>query len=137
MMPPIQQFAALADETRCRVLDLLHARPRPVHELAAEFAISRPAISRHLRVLREAGLVREEKRGRENVYAMDPARLDPAGEWLARFAPLPVTEPVELEPAELAPNLPAAPSLAAERKQARARPKAAHAAMPDLFGFVG
>lgn len=76
------QFAALADATRCRVIELLHEKPRPVHDLAAAFSISRPAISRHLRVLKEAGLVKEEKRGRENVYALQRHRLRPPSDWL-------------------------------------------------------
>ncbi len=84
-MHPVAQFAALGDETRCRVLGLLHERARPVHELAAEFDISRPAISRHLRVLKQAGLVREEKRGRENVYALETAALVRLDKWLGEF----------------------------------------------------
>jgi len=84
-MPPIEQFSALADATRCHVLELLRERPRPVHELAAAFAISRPAISRHLKVLKDAGLVREEKRGRENVYAFQPDELVKLDRWLAGF----------------------------------------------------
>src|SRR4051794_37468009 len=84
-MTPVIQFAALADSTRCRVLELLNERPRPVHELAGAFSISRPAISRHLRVLKEAELVREEKRGRENVYALDIARLDDIKAWLGEL----------------------------------------------------
>lgn len=78
------QFAALADATRCRVVELLHEKPRPVHDLAAAFSISRPAISRHLRVLKEAGLVKEEKRGRENVYSLQRQRLRPPSDWLTR-----------------------------------------------------
>lgn len=117
-MAPIAQFAALADETRCRVLELLCARPRPVHELAEEFAISRPAISRHLRVLKEAGLVREEKRGRENVYAFRPTGLGAAGRWLGRFG----------SPAVARPRL-------ERRPKAKARPSAPPA-MPDLFDFT-
>ena len=61
-MTPAIQFAALADETRCALVDLLRERPRPVHELAAAFSISRPAISRHLRVLKDAGLIDEDAR---------------------------------------------------------------------------
>ena len=71
-------FSALADPTRLRVLEMLHERSRPVHELAAAFDISRPAISRHLRVLKEAGLVREVKKGRENVYSLQAQKLQPA-----------------------------------------------------------
>ena len=75
-------FSALADATRIRVLEMLHERSRPVHELAAAFDISRPAISRHLRVLKEAGLVRELKKGRENVYSLQAQKLQPAVQWL-------------------------------------------------------
>ena len=83
-MNPVVQFAALADPTRCRVLELLHERPMPVHELAAAFSISRPAISRHLRVLKEASLVREEKQGRENRYSLQRQQLRPMADWLDR-----------------------------------------------------
>jgi DNA-binding transcriptional ArsR family regulator len=83
-MNPVVLFAALADPTRCRVLELLHERPMPVHELAAAFSISRPAISRHLRVLREASLVREEKQGRENLYSLQRQQLRPMADWLDR-----------------------------------------------------
>jgi DNA-binding transcriptional ArsR family regulator len=83
-MNPVVLFAALADPTRCRVLELLHERPMPVHELAAAFSISRPAISRHLRVLKEARLVREEKQGRENRYSLQRQQLRPMADWLDR-----------------------------------------------------
>jgi DNA-binding transcriptional ArsR family regulator len=83
-MNPVVLFSALADPTRCRVLEMLHERPMPVHELAAAFAISRPAISRHLRVLKEAMLVREEKHGRENVYSLQRQQLRPMVDWLDR-----------------------------------------------------
>lgn len=83
-MPPALQFAALADETRCALVELLRERPRPVHELAATFAISRPAISRHLRVLKDAGLVGEERAGRENVYTLKRHRLRRLVTWLDR-----------------------------------------------------
>jgi DNA-binding transcriptional ArsR family regulator len=79
---PSLQFFALADETRCALVDLLRERPRPVHELAAAFPISRPAISRHLRILKEAGLIGEERAGRENVYALKRHRLRQLGIWL-------------------------------------------------------
>ena len=81
-MSPVDQFAALADPTRLRVVELLSEKPRPVHELAAAFAISRPAISRHLKVLKDAALVKEEKHGRENVYALQRQKLKPASDWL-------------------------------------------------------
>ncbi|WP_055048730.1 ArsR/SmtB family transcription factor [Devosia sp. A16] len=75
-------YSALADPTRLRVLELLHAKARPVHELAAAFDISRPAISRHLRVLKEAGLVQEVKQGRENLYSFQRDELKPGIAWL-------------------------------------------------------
>ena len=86
-MPPVRQFAALGDLTRCRMLELLRERPRPVHELAGAFDISRPAISRHLRVLKEAGLVREEKHGRENVYAFEASEIVRLDRWLTGLRP--------------------------------------------------
>jgi len=94
-MPPVTLFAALSDPSRCHVLELLRERARPVHELAAEFDISRPAISRHLRVLKEAGLVREEKRGRENVYILEAGQFLGADRWLQAFraAPRPERRP--------------------------------------------
>lgn len=75
-------YSALADPTRLRVLELLHDKARPVHELAAAFEISRPAISRHLRVLKEAGLVQELKQGRENLYSFQRDELKPGIAWL-------------------------------------------------------
>lgn len=75
-------FSALADPTRRAILERLAESPLPVHDVAASFPWSRPAISRHLRVLREAGLVHEERRGRERVYAVDRARLEPVASWL-------------------------------------------------------
>jgi DNA-binding transcriptional ArsR family regulator len=81
-MTPSVQFAALADDTRCALIDLLRERPRPVYELAAAFSISRPAISRHLRVLKDAGLIAEERSGRENVYSLKRQRLRALSTWL-------------------------------------------------------
>lgn len=75
-------YSALADPTRLRVLELLHDKPRPVHELAGAFDISRPAISRHLRVLKEAGLVQEVKQGRENLYSFQRHELKAGIAWL-------------------------------------------------------
>jgi len=83
-MSLVDLFSALADPTRCRVVEMLHERPRPVHDLAAAFDISRPAISRHLKVLKDAGLVVEEKAGRENVYSLQRAQLKPMQDWLEK-----------------------------------------------------
>lgn len=83
-MSLVNLFSALADPTRCRVVEMLHERSRPVHELAAAFDISRPAISRHLKVLKDAGLLVEEKSGRENLYSLQRARLKPMQDWLEK-----------------------------------------------------
>jgi DNA-binding transcriptional ArsR family regulator len=80
---PISQFGALADATRCQIVEMLLAEPQPVHRLTEAFPISRPAISRHLRVLRDAGIVREKRRGRENVYVVQLAALDKVRAWIA------------------------------------------------------
>ncbi len=78
-------FAALADPTRRRLLELLAAGERSAGELAAEFDISRPGVSRHLRVLREAGLVQARGVGQRRLYSVDPAPLDEVDAWLARW----------------------------------------------------
>ena len=76
-------FAALADPTRRRLLELLVTGERSAGELAAEFGISRPGVSRHLRVLREAGLVRARGDGQRRLYSVDPEPLAEVAEWLA------------------------------------------------------
>jgi len=76
-------FRALADETRRELLVLLAREPQSVHALAARFAVSRPAISRHLGVLRRAGLVREEKVGRERVYTLEQGPLEEVAQYVA------------------------------------------------------
>lgn len=81
-MPPIAVLVALADPTRCRILEILRDGAQPVHGLAASFKISRPAISRHLRVLKSAKLIKEKKAGRENHYALTPQRLAAVSTWL-------------------------------------------------------
>jgi DNA-binding transcriptional ArsR family regulator len=78
-------FAALADPTRRRLLELLAAGERSAGELAREFEISRPGVSRHLRVLREAGLVRARGDGQRRLYSVDPGPLDEVDAWLARW----------------------------------------------------
>ena len=67
---PADAFEALGDPQRRTILRLLGEHERSVGELAAELPISRPAVSRHLRVLREAGLVREHARGTRRIYAL-------------------------------------------------------------------
>ncbi|HSJ94527.1 MAG TPA: metalloregulator ArsR/SmtB family transcription factor [Gaiellaceae bacterium] len=76
---------AVADPIRRRVLELVRDREVPAGELADAFPVSRPAVSRHLRVLREAGLVRERREGRLRLYRADPAPLAELREWLERY----------------------------------------------------
>ena len=83
--PPIAIYSALADATRCRIVEILRDGAIPVHALADAFSISRPAISRHLRVLKTAGLVIEVKKGRENLYTLKSAKLLGAVKWLSSF----------------------------------------------------
>ncbi len=75
-------FAAVADPARREVLSALARSELSAGEVAALFPISRPAVSRHLRVLREAGLVRDELIGRRRVYRLDPDGLAPMTSWL-------------------------------------------------------
>jgi DNA-binding transcriptional ArsR family regulator len=81
----VEAAAAIADPIRRRVLELVRDRELAAGELAAEFDVSRPAVSRHLRVLREAGLVRERRQGRLRLYTADPAALGELREWLERY----------------------------------------------------
>jgi len=78
-------FEALADPTRRRLLELLAGGERSAGELAEEFAISRPGVSRHLRVLREAGLVRARGDGQRRLYSVDVGPLAEVEDWLDRW----------------------------------------------------
>jgi DNA-binding transcriptional ArsR family regulator len=66
-------LGALGDPTRRAIFELVAAGPKAVGELACELPISRPAVSQHLRVLKDAGLVRDEARGTRRLYRVDPA----------------------------------------------------------------
>lgn len=77
-------FRAVADPVWRAILDQLRAGPRPVHDIAREFPISRPAISRHLRVLRAAHLLSEQRQGRERLYRYEPTPLIALDDWLER-----------------------------------------------------
>lgn len=74
-MPDVDVFSALANPVRREILVRLKKGPRAVNELASGFDLGRPAISEHLQVLRKAKLVREEPRGRERFYHLDPRPL--------------------------------------------------------------
>ena len=78
-------FAALADPTRRAVLERLAAGPRAVGELAEGLPVSRPAVSQHLKVLKEAGLVSDRQDGARRIYAIDPKGLGGMRAWLDQF----------------------------------------------------
>jgi DNA-binding transcriptional ArsR family regulator len=78
-------FGALSNPVRRALLEHLQDGPRAVNDLAGEFTLGRPAVSEHLQVLRQAGLIREEKRGRERYYHLDPRPLAEVREWLHPF----------------------------------------------------
>jgi DNA-binding transcriptional ArsR family regulator len=78
-------FRAVADPTRRAILDRLRRGGLPVGELAAAFPVTRPAISRHLRILRGARLVRERREGRQRVYELDPRPLVALEAWLEGY----------------------------------------------------
>jgi DNA-binding transcriptional ArsR family regulator len=80
-------FKALSDPTRRRILSLLGDRERTVNEIVAEFSLSQPAISRHLGVLREAGLVTAVRRGQSVVYALDSTVVQDVVRILLDLAP--------------------------------------------------
>ena len=78
-------LSALGDPTRQAILDLLLDGPQPVGELAARLPVSRPAVSQHLKVLKEVGLVVDQQAGTRRVYRVDPAGLATIRAHLDRF----------------------------------------------------
>ena len=75
-------FAALADPTRRTLFERVAERPQSVGALAAQLPVSRPAVSQHLKVLKDAGLVADEPRGTSRIYRIDPHGLGPVRRWL-------------------------------------------------------
>ena len=78
-------FGALADPTRRAVLDLLRRGSLPAGRIAQAFPVSRPAISKHLRLLRRAHLVRERREGRRRLYQLNPEPLRAVDSWLNKY----------------------------------------------------
>ncbi len=78
-------FPAIADPIRRAILDAIRGGERSAGEIAALFPVSRPAISRHLRVLRGAGLVRERRVAQSRLYSLDPAPLRDVERWLDQY----------------------------------------------------
>jgi DNA-binding transcriptional ArsR family regulator len=84
-MPTEEYWSVLADATRRRILDALLDGPRTVGELAGELGVAQPSASKHLRVLREAGLVHVHPDAQRRVYALRPHRLAELDVWLAPY----------------------------------------------------
>ena len=84
-MANAKAFAALSDPTRREVFERLAEGPRAVGELAQGLPVSRPAVSQHLKVLKEAGLVTDRADGTRRVYQIDPQGLGQMRAWLDRF----------------------------------------------------
>lgn len=81
----VDPFHAVSDPTRRGILDLLAEGERSVNELVAAFTISQPSISRHLRVLRDAGVVTQHRRGRQRVYHLRPEPLRLVYDWIGHY----------------------------------------------------
>jgi DNA-binding transcriptional ArsR family regulator len=78
-------FRAMADPTRRAVMEYLLGRPHSVNELVEHFDVSRPAISKHLRILRDARVVRERRDGRNRIYELNPSGLNALREYFDQF----------------------------------------------------
>ena len=78
-------FEVLAEESRRRILDLLAEEERPVGELVTLLSLSQPAVSKHLKVLREAGLVQSRTDAQRRIYRVNPEPLRAVDEWLAPY----------------------------------------------------
>jgi len=81
----VNALAALADPTRRRIVELLAERELSAGEIASQFPTARPGVSRHLRVLREHGLVRARAEGQRRLYSLDPRPLEELDAWLDHY----------------------------------------------------
>jgi DNA-binding transcriptional ArsR family regulator len=81
----MKAFEVLAEPTRRQIVELLAEGERSAGEIASHFSTSRPGISRHLRVLREHGLVTAREEAQRRLYSLDPAPLEELDEWLQRY----------------------------------------------------
>src|SRR4051812_39307196 len=78
-------FRAIADPIRRELLDRLRSGSQPVSKLASSFHVTLPAISQHLRVLKDVGLVREERSGRQRFYRVNPGALREVSDWVSHY----------------------------------------------------
>ena len=114
MANPSQAFAALADPTRREIFERLAGAPSAVGELANELPVSRPAVSQHLKVLKDAGLVVDRAIGTRRVYEIDPNGLGELRAWLDKFW----GEALEAFKAEVERDAPATPETLKRRVDA-------------------
>lgn len=80
-----ETFAALAEPNRFRIVELLRSGPRAVNDIGERLALNQPQVSKHLRVLKEAGLVEVEPRGQQRLYTLRPEPLRRLHRWLERY----------------------------------------------------
>ena len=85
MLGLVPAFAALADDTRMQIVEALAVDDRSVSELVELFPISQPAISRHLRLLRESGVVTVHPNGKQRIYRLNPTSIGEVGGWADRL----------------------------------------------------
>ncbi|HTU76760.1 MAG TPA: metalloregulator ArsR/SmtB family transcription factor [Trebonia sp.] len=78
-------FNAIAEADRRAILDVLFSGEKAVGDIVSDVSMSQPQVSKHLRVLSEVGLVRSRAEGRRRLYRLEPARLRPLHEWLAKY----------------------------------------------------
>lgn len=78
-------FGAIADPTRRAILDLVRSSEMSAGDIARHFSVSRPAVAKHVRVLRQAGLLRERRAATKRFYRLEPAALQSVDEWLAPY----------------------------------------------------
>jgi DNA-binding transcriptional ArsR family regulator len=120
-------FPVIAEPTRRRILDALRPGDRSVGELVDTLGVSQPTVSKHLKVLREAGLVTTRADGQRRFYAVDPARFESAARWLGSF--LPASAPPVAGAADVAPS-PSAATAARPSLPSAPAPQAASAPAP-------
>ena len=81
-------FNAIAEPRRRQILDVLARGERPVNDLVSELGLAQPQVSKHLRVLREVGVVRVREDGRRRLYRLEPRALKPIHDWVAAYTEL-------------------------------------------------
>ncbi len=85
---PVDAFTVLAEPTRRRILDRLRTADRSVGELVSTLAVAQPAVSKHLKVLREAGFVSSRTAGPQRIYRLEPAPFEALDAWLTPYRQL-------------------------------------------------